>query len=178
MDNQGGAEDSQPEEQKADLSQAQDLNHEQFYELKSEMTWQQIGVPPILEDRLLEMNYKGPSKIQENVIPYSFSKSIFAQSKNGSGKTLSFLVPAILHTVSSQPYLSPSKALMPQVIILADTRALIMQLHKLAGTAGYFGEVRLGELARGLEDRLRKSDDVAARQAAVREEWERLRVAG
>lgn len=132
MDNQGGAEDSQPEEQKADVSQAQDLNHEQFYELKSEMTWQQIGVPPILEDRLLEMNYKGPSKIQENVIPYSFSKSIFAQSKNGSGKTLSFLVPAILHTVSSQPYLSPSKALMPQVIILADTRALIMQLHKLA----------------------------------------------
>lgn len=119
-------------EDKPDINQAQDLNKDDYFGLKSEMGWQQIGVPPVLEERLLQMGYKGPSKIQENVIPYAFTNSIFAQSKNGSGKTLSFLIPAILHTVGSQQFLSQTKALMPQVIILADTRALIMQLHKLA----------------------------------------------
>ncbi len=51
---------------------------------------------------------------------------------------------------------------------------LAMQLHKLAGTAGYFGEPQLGELARALEDRLRYAEDGAARLELIRSEWETM----
>ncbi len=53
--------------------------------------------------------------------------------------------------------------------------ALAMQLHKLAGTAGYFGDSRLGELARTLEDRLRHAGDGADRIELVQAEWQSLR---
>lgn len=56
----------------------------------------------------------------------------------------------------------------------AQWDVLAMQLHKLAGTAGYFGEARLGELARVLEDRLRYAEDGAARLELVRSEWETM----
>ncbi|MBB3992123.1 PAS domain S-box protein [Croceicoccus naphthovorans] len=52
---------------------------------------------------------------------------------------------------------------------------LAMQLHKLAGTAGYFGETRLGELARMLEDRLRLADEGVSRIDMVRREWDAIR---
>ena len=48
---------------------------------------------------------------------------------------------------------------------------LAMQLHKLAGTAGYFGEEQLGDMARDLEGRLRGAEDGAARLTLVRDEW-------
>ncbi|RVQ67574.1 response regulator [Croceicoccus ponticola] len=51
---------------------------------------------------------------------------------------------------------------------------LAMQLHKLAGTAAYFGEARLGELARSLEDRLRRAEDATARLHLVRAEWKTM----
>ena len=57
----------------------------------------------------------------------------------------------------------------------AQWDVLAMQLHKLAGTAGYFGESRLGELARSLEDQLRSAEDANARLALLRSEWETMK---
>ncbi|MDR7102032.1 Hpt domain-containing protein [Croceicoccus sp. BE223] len=54
--------------------------------------------------------------------------------------------------------------------------ALAMQLHKLAGTAGYFGETRLGEWARTFEDRLRPVEDGQDRLGLVRDQYPSLRV--
>ncbi|WP_066558320.1 PAS domain S-box protein [Croceicoccus bisphenolivorans] len=54
---------------------------------------------------------------------------------------------------------------------------LAMQLHKLAGTAGYFGEERLGELARELEDGLRHAGGGEQRAELVRSGWETIKAA-
>lgn len=109
-----------------------DLDDDQFSELKSSLSWDELGVPKPLCDRLIQLGFKSPSKIQEMVIPASFKSSVFAQSKNGSGKTLSFLIPAILHANPEIADLTPTGVLCPQVLILADTRALITQIEKLA----------------------------------------------
>jgi superfamily II DNA/RNA helicase len=116
-------EERQPIDEPADL--------DKLTQLRSDKTWEEIGVPKPLADKLIQLNYKNPSKIQEQVIPASFTSSVFGQSQNGSGKTLSFLIPAILHSNPQvQTMISGMSA--PQVIILADTRALITQIHNLA----------------------------------------------
>ncbi|GGD71408.1 hypothetical protein GCM10010990_21160 [Croceicoccus mobilis] len=48
---------------------------------------------------------------------------------------------------------------------------LAQQLHKLAGSAGYFGDRDLGERARMLQDRLRSTDCGETRLGLVRKEW-------
>lgn len=60
----------------------------------------------------------------------SGSNDIVAQSQNGSGKTLSFLVPALnIVDISRANSLSQGN---PQVIILADTNELAYQISKIA----------------------------------------------
>lgn len=125
-------EDSHQDYDKPPVDKPTDLDDEQFSDLKSTYSWEEIGVPKPLTDRLIQLGFKSPSRIQEMVIPASFNSSVFAQSKNGSGKTLSFLIPAILHSNPGIKDLTPDGVLTPQVIILADTRALITQIEKLA----------------------------------------------
>ena len=69
----------------------------------------------------------------------SRSNNVAIQSQNGSGKTLSFLIPCIRQIDTkikgSNEYGTPA----PQVIILGDTKALILQIHKILSslTEGY-----------------------------------------
>ena len=116
---------------KPTLETAADFDKDSLSHLKSSKTWDEINVPQILGDRLIQLGFKNPSRIQELVIPASFYSSVYAQSQNGSGKTLSFLIPSILTVDSSQSHVEGG-VLTPQVLILADTRALIIQLDKLA----------------------------------------------
>lgn len=118
--------------QKPQLDTPTNFDDEEFSDLKSNLNWEDLMVPGPLADRLIQLGFKSPSKIQELVIPASFQSSVFAQSKNGSGKTLSFLVPAILFANPQQSDSTDGGVLCPQVIILADTRALITQIEKLA----------------------------------------------
>jgi ATP-dependent RNA helicase DDX19/DBP5 len=99
--------------------------------LRSDKTWEEIKVPGPLISRLIQLGYKAPSKIQSVVIPRSFQASVMAQSQNGSGKTLAFLIPAICFSNPSVPTTTGTGAICPMVIIMADTRALITQIYKL-----------------------------------------------
>ena len=56
--------------------------------LESKKTWDKLKLPQNFIDRLIQLGFKGPSKIQGTVIPISRKSSVFAQSQNGSGKTL------------------------------------------------------------------------------------------
>ena len=51
------------------------------------------------------------------------NQNVVAQSQNGSGKTLGFLIPAIRSVVQAQ--CGPHSPPQPQVLIVADTVALI-----------------------------------------------------
>lgn len=77
---------------------------------------------------LQAMGFKRPSLIQKRVIK-SFDKySMSAQSQNGSGKTLAYLVPTLIKL--SQIKRGEEKG-SPRVIIVCDTKALIIQVQKV-----------------------------------------------
>lgn len=53
-----------------------------------------------------------------------------------------------------------------------DWGQLIELLHKVAGSAAYFGDGALGELARQLEISLQAAEEDADRRAILRRDWE------
>lgn len=51
---------------------------------------------------IYEKGYEAPSPIQEEAVPVALAgKDVLARAKNGTGKTASFLIPA-LHKVDPQ----------------------------------------------------------------------------
>lgn len=75
---------------------------------------------PILRS-LREMNFSRPSTIQEKSITIlnDEKKDLIAQSQNGTGKTVAFIVPMLLHV---NPQIQS-----PQIICICPTRELVMQ---------------------------------------------------
>lgn len=144
--------DLQPEDEAlnkyATLNEATaEVNLEQLEEdlsyIRSNKTWSGLKVPERLEARLIQLGFKAPSKIQARVLPLSKKNSVFAQSQNGSGKTLAFLLPSLLSVDLQMPTSKVEEVsgsakiiLLPQVIVLADTRPLIGQIVKIAETIG------------------------------------------
>lgn len=98
--------------------------------LQSGKTWDSIGVNERLALRLNQMGFKSPSLIQFKVIRIASLNSVVAQSQNGSGKTLAYLVP-ILNSIDKLQSPPESGRVEPRVLILADTKALILQVYNL-----------------------------------------------
>lgn len=66
-----------------------------------------------------------PTPVQEQVIPVLFGgRDVLAQAQTGTGKTLSFLIPALQKLDLSKPYL--------QILIVTPTRELALQIYKEA----------------------------------------------
>jgi ATP-dependent RNA helicase DDX6/DHH1 len=74
---------------------------------------------------IYEKGYEHPSPIQEEAIPLALAgKNIIARAKNGTGKTASFLIPAL-------EIVDPEKKCI-QVLILVPTRELVLQTSSVA----------------------------------------------
>lgn len=105
--------------------------------IKSNKTWDSFKLPEDLLNNLLSHNFKYPSKIQGSVIGLyqkNLKHDIIAQSQNGSGKTLSFLIPTILEvkkTLESPEGFKQSNVTNPVVIIISDTKELCYQTYKI-----------------------------------------------
>lgn len=99
--------------------------------LKSSTTWQALGLEAGLIEVLLSKGFKKPSKVQNIVIKSSKNNNVAIQSQNGSGKTLSFLIPVITTVDVSLKGKNEYGTPMPQVVILGDTKALILQIQKI-----------------------------------------------
>ena len=97
--------------------------------LESEGTWDKLEIERPLAEKLIQLGYKKPSRIQYDVIRASKNQNIVAQSQNGSGKTLSFLIPAIRTAAKAAP--SNSNLPAPSVIIIGNTVALIQQIAQI-----------------------------------------------
>ena len=67
--------------------------------IKSNQSWTDLHLPSELISQMITKGFKHPSRIQSSVIGL-FQKGIpgdiLAQSQNGSGKTLAFVIPSIL----------------------------------------------------------------------------------
>lgn len=97
--------------------------------LESESTWEALGLEKDLIDKLIQRGFKKPSKIQVEMLRTVKNNNIVAQSQNGSGKTLGYLIPAI--RAVDKGHLGEHKPPSPQVLIIADTVALIQQISKI-----------------------------------------------
>jgi len=78
---------------------------------------------------IFEMGYEKPSPIQEEAIPIALlGRDILARAKNGTGKTASFLIPALEKTDTSKNKI--------QVLVLVPTRELALQISQVCKQLG------------------------------------------
>ena len=106
------------------------------------MSWEKLGISTELKDLLIQKGFTKPSRIQSSVISKIKEKPevvLRAQSQNGSGKTLSFLVSS-LETIDETKSTKPSiksgpmgvtATFSPQAVILSNTRELANQIAKV-----------------------------------------------
>lgn len=106
-------------------------------------SFEELGLPKAINDGLLAMNFKKPSKIQERALPLMLSnppRNMIAQSQSGTGKTAAFVL-----TVLSRVDLT--KPTQPQALLLAPSRELARQIQAVIQTIGQFCENLIVEAA-------------------------------
>jgi len=120
-----------------------DLQNDQESPLYSVSSFEELGLSKAINDGLLAMNFKKPSKIQERALPLMLSnppRNMIAQSQSGTGKTAAFVL-----TVLSRVDLS--KPTTPQALVLAPSRELARQIQMVIQTIGQFCENLVVEAA-------------------------------
>ncbi|TKR89668.1 hypothetical protein L596_013734 [Steinernema carpocapsae] len=89
----------------------------------------EVGFPEKIAKRL-EKAYEKPSVIQSISWPIAMSgQDVISVAKTGSGKTLGFILPSILHTLKQQKRQFREG---PSVVVLLPTRELAQQVEAVA----------------------------------------------
>ena len=97
-----------------------------------------------IQNALNEMGYHSLLPIQETVIPMiEDGKSLFVLAKTGSGKTASYLIPAIEQVQESDTFTS--------VLIIAPTRELAIQISLEAKLLASYTKVHIVTLIGGMD---------------------------
>ncbi len=101
--------------------------------LDAQNTFAEMDLPRSVQEAIVRSGYITPSEIQAAIIPPMLAgRDIVAQSQTGSGKTAAFALPILAK-------LKP-KAPSPQVLVLAPTRELAIQVAKSFET--YAGDLK------------------------------------
>ena len=125
-------------------------------------TFDEAGFPEYVLSEIRALGFPAPSPIQCQAWPMALSgRDVVGISQTGSGKTISFALPAMVH-INAQPLLSPGDG--PIVLILAPTRELAVQIQaecskfgkssRIRNTAVYGGApkgAQIRDLQRGVE---------------------------
>ncbi|RSH95127.1 ATP-dependent RNA helicase dbp2 [Saitozyma podzolica] len=125
-------------------------------------TFDEAGFPEYVMSEIRAMGFTAPSAIQCQAWPMALSgRDVVAVAETGSGKTISFALPAMVH-INAQPLLAPGDG--PIVLILAPTRELAVQIQaecskfgkssRIRNTAVYGGAPKgqqIRDLQRGVE---------------------------
>lgn len=99
-------------------------------------SFEQLGIPTDLVNKLSEFEINEPSAVQSEVIPAMIEgKDVLAHSQTGTGKTLAFLLP-ILHGINPDV-----KSI--QKMILAPTQELAMQIVREGERYGHHRGIRV-----------------------------------
>jgi len=86
-----------------------------------------IGLPEDLLKLIMAEGFPGPSPIQSIGWPAALSgRDMVAVAQTGSGKTLGFLLPALVH-MAAQPPAQPGDG--PLALVMAPTRELAVQIQ-------------------------------------------------
>lgn len=100
-----------------------------------ELNFNDFGLSIDLLKALEKLEYKNPTEVQRQVIPQVLqNRDIIVKSQTGSGKTAAFAIP-ICERISLE-------ANEPQVLILAPTRELCVQIKEDITNIGRFKRIR------------------------------------
>ncbi|KAF8331477.1 P-loop containing nucleoside triphosphate hydrolase protein [Cantharellus anzutake] len=125
-------------------------------------SFEEAGFPDYIMASIKAQGFKEPSAIQCQAWPMALSgRDVIAIAQTGSGKTIAFALPAMLH-INAQPLLSPGDG--PIALVLAPTRELAVQIQqectkfgassRIRNTAIYGGAAKgpqIRDLQRGVE---------------------------
>ncbi len=104
------------------------------------MSFEESPFPDYVLDEVRKAGFKGPTPIQSQGWPMALSgRDLVGIAQTGSGKTLSFLLPAIVH-INAQPYLKPGDG--PIVLVLAPTRELAVQIQEECNKFGSTSSIK------------------------------------
>ncbi|MBT1443556.1 ATP-dependent RNA helicase SrmB [Shewanella sp. JM162201] len=93
------------------------------------MQFEEFQLDPSLLESLKAMGHKSPTTIQRMTIPLAMeARDILARAPTGTGKTASFLLPALQHLIDF-PRRRQGQA---RVLVLTPTRELASQIHRYA----------------------------------------------
>uniref|UniRef100_A0A6P7F652 RNA helicase n=1 Tax=Diabrotica virgifera virgifera TaxID=50390 RepID=A0A6P7F652_DIAVI len=93
------------------------------------LSFEEAGFPDYVMEELVKMNFKSPTSIQAQGWPIALSgRDMVGIASTGSGKTLSYILPAIVH-INNQARLVRGDG--PIALILAPTRELAQQIQQV-----------------------------------------------
>ncbi|CAG5123399.1 unnamed protein product [Candidula unifasciata] len=103
-------------------------------------TFEEGNFPDYIMDHIKKTSWLTPTAIQCQAWPIALSgRNLVGIAQTGSGKTLGFMLPAIIH-VNHQPYLQRGDG--PIVLVLVPTRELAQQVLELANAFGEVSRIR------------------------------------
>lgn len=93
------------------------------------MQFEDFQLDPSLLESLKAMGHNTPTTIQQQTIPLAMDqRDILARAPTGTGKTASFLLPALQHLIDF-PRRFEGQA---RILVLTPTRELASQIHRYA----------------------------------------------
>jgi ATP-dependent RNA helicase DeaD len=88
----------------------------------ADVSFESLGLDPLILKAISEAGYTSPMPVQSACLPAAMEgRDMVVQSRTGSGKTAAFALP-ILHRIRYDD-------IRPQVLVLAPTRELALQVH-------------------------------------------------
>jgi superfamily II DNA/RNA helicase len=101
------------------------------------MSFESLNLHPSLTSAVHDAGYAEPTEVQQRAIPPALDgRDLMVSSSTGSGKTASFVLPALTRVLAarSNPQQRPIKgqSLGPRVLVLVPTRELAIQVSKAA----------------------------------------------
>lgn len=143
----------------------------EVYSYRSCNSFDEIGLPKQFSACAYILNITSPTPVQSYTIPLALEKkNLFIKAETGSGKTLAFLMP-ILFNLTRELSLEVEKGgetiCHPRCLILAPTRELAMQIHRLCyKLTKVFSFVRCSLVVGGIS-KDKQVDDMISSQANV-----------
>jgi superfamily II DNA/RNA helicase len=108
------------------------------------MSFDALGLPELLTRALTTAGYTEPTSVQAEAVPAAIAGGdLMVSSRTGSGKTASFMLPALMRVLKSRdeprPKMDRNTAPRgPRVLVLTPTRELALQVAKAAMDYGRF----------------------------------------
>ncbi|GAU92292.1 hypothetical protein RvY_04392 [Ramazzottius varieornatus] len=107
---------------------------------KPVITFAEAGFPEIVYRAIQESGYAALTAIQSIEWPIALKgRNMVGIARTGSGKTISFLLPAMVHLKAQPPVVKGDG---PAILVLAPTRELALQCHEVAKQFGEYAGLR------------------------------------